>query len=253
MSTKIILALDYSDGIEADKIESFLDIRIVRLLFDYVDGFKINHTLYGLVDHILNIKHPDKELFVDFKLWDTPNTVKNVIEHIIKHQATMTTVSTYNNPEVFKTISEYGNDIKLLGVSFLTSWTDQEVNDINAYQEINDLSESLLTKVDLWRRHINRISEYNFSGVVCPVEDIRYINQIDDSLIKVCPGIRLEKYLSFSHTNSTGDYTGQIKVSTMAEAEKQGADYVVVGRSITNAKDPIKAIKDMRGVLYINK
>lgn len=240
MSTKIILALDYSDGIEADKIESFLDIRIVRLLFDYVDGFKINHTLYGLVDHILNIKHPDKELFVDFKLWDTPNTVKNVIEHIIKHQATMTTVSTYNNPEVFKTISGYGKDIKLLGVSSLTSWTDQEVNDING---------SMFTKVDLWRRHINRISEYNFSGVVCPVEEVQYINQIDKKLIKVCPGIRLEKYLSFSHTNSTGDYTGQIKVSNMAEAEKQGADYVVVGRSVTNAKDPIKAIKDMRGVL----
>jgi len=236
LSTKIILALDYSDGIEADKIESFLDIRIVRLLFDYVDGFKINHTLYGLVDHILNIKHPDKELFVDFKLWDTPNTVKNVIEHIVKHQATMTTVSTYNNPEVFKTISGYGKDIKLFGVSSLTSWTDQELNDING---------SMFTKVDLWRRHINRISEYNFSGVVCPVEDIQYINQIDDSLIKVCPGIRANNY--------NGDYTGQIKVSTMADAEKQGADYVVVGRSITNAKDPIKAIKAMKEGTYINK
>ena len=236
MSTKIILALDYSNGIEADKI--------VRLLFDYVDGFKINHTLYGLVDHILNIKHPDKELFVDFKLWDTPNTVKNVIEHIIKHQATMTTVSTYNNSEVFKAISGYGKDIKLFGVSSLTSWTDQELNDING---------SMYTKVDLWRRHINRISEYNFSGVVCPVEDIQYINQIDDSLIKVCPGIRLEKYLSFSHTNSTGDYTGQIKVSNMAEAENQGADYVVAVRSITNTKDPIKAIKAMKEGTYINK
>ena len=157
----------------------------------------------------------------------------------------MTTVSTYNNSEAFETISEYGrNDIKLLGVSSLTSWTDQELNDING---------SMYTKVDLWRIHINRISEYNFSGVVCPVEDIRYINQIDDSLIKVCPGIRLEKYLSFSHTNSTGDYTGQIKVSNMAEAEKQGADYVVAGRSITNTKDPLKAIMAMKEGTYINK
>ena len=240
MSTKIILALDHLDEVKAYKD--------TKLLVDYVDGFKINHTLFSLVQTYSKfVIHQDKELFVDFKLWDTPNTVKNVIECILKSNATMTTISTYNNPKVFKAISEYGNDIKLLGVSFLTSWTDQEINDINGYQEINDLSESLLTKVDLWRRHINRISEYNFSGVVCPVEDIQYINQIDDSLIKVCPGIRLEKYLSFSHTNSTGDYTGQIKVSTMAEAEKQGADYVVVGRSITNAKDPIKAIKDIGG------
>ena len=220
MSTKIILALDYSDGIEAD--------RITKLLFDYVDGFKINHTLYGLIEYI-GIKRPDKELFVDFKLWDTPTTVKNVVEDLIKHQVTMTTVSTYNNPEVFKTISEYGKDIKLLGVSSLTSWTDQEVNDING---------SMFTKVDLWRKHINRISEYNFSGVVCPVEDVQYINKIDDTLMKVCPGIR-----PLSHTNSTGDYTGQVKVSTMADARKQGADYVVVGRSIIDAKDPLRAIK----------
>ena len=220
MSTKIILALDYSDGIEAD--------RITKLLFDYVDGFKINHTLYGLIEYI-GIKRPDKELFVDFKLWDTPNTVKNVVEYLSKHQVTMATVSTYNNPEVFKTISEYGKDIKLLGVSSLTSWTDQEVNDING---------SMFTKVDLWRKHINRISEYNFSGVVCPVEDVQYINKIDDTLMKVCPGIR-----PLSHTNSTGDYTGQVKVSTMADARKQGADYVVVGRSIIDAKDPLRAIK----------
>ena len=228
MSTKIILALDYSNGIEADKI--------VRLLSDYVDGFKINHTLYGLVDYI-SVKRPDKELFVDFKLWDTPNTVKNVVEDVIKRGATMTTVSTYNNSEAFKTISEYGrNDIKLFAVSLLTSWTDQELNDING---------SMYTKVDLWRRHINRISEYNFSGVVCPVEDIQYINQIDDSLIKVCPGIRANNY--------NGDYTGQIKVGTMNDAEEQGADYVVVGRSITNAKDPIKAIKAMKEGTFINK
>ena len=220
MSTKIILALDYSDGIEAD--------RIAKLLFDYVDGFKINHTLCGLMEYI-GIKHPNKELFVDFKLWDTPNTVKNVVEYLIKHQVTMATVSTYNNPEVFKTISEYGKDIKLLGVSSLTSWADQEVNDING---------SMFTKVDLWRKHINRISEYNFSGVVCPVEDVQYINKIDDTLMKVCPGIR-----PLSHTNSTGDYTGQVKVSTMADARKQGADYVVVGRSIIDAKDPLRAIK----------
>ena len=96
MSTKIILALDHLDGLEADKT--------VKLLFDYVDGFKVNHTLYGLVDYI-NVKHPDKELFVDFKLWDTPNTVRNVVKDVISHGATMTTVSTYNNPEVFEIIS----------------------------------------------------------------------------------------------------------------------------------------------------
>ena len=74
MNPKIILALDNMDGLTADKT--------TRLLLDYVDGFKINHTLYGLADYI-NVKHPDKELFVDFKLWDTPNPVKNVVNDVI--------------------------------------------------------------------------------------------------------------------------------------------------------------------------
>ena len=93
----------------------------------------------------------------------------------------------------------------------------------------------MFSKIDLWRKHINRISDCNFTGVICPVEEIQYIDQIDNKLMKVCPGISPYKQLS--------DYTGQVKVSSMDNARKKGADYVVVGRSIINAEDPLKAIK----------
>ena len=222
MNPKIILALDGMDGLSADKT--------VKLLFDYVDGFKVNHTLYGLVDYI-NVKDPDKELFVDFKLWDTSNTVRNVIKDVISHGATMTTVSTYNNPEVFKIISEYGKDIKLFAVSSLTSWTTEEASIINGGTQWTGEE----TIPDLWKDHLSRISDCNFTGVICPVEEIEYIDQIDDKLLKVCPGISPNKWLS--------NYTGQVKVSSMDNARKKGADYVVVGRSIIDAEDPLKAIK----------
>ena len=222
MNPKIILALDNMDGLTADKT--------TRLLLDYVDGFKINHTLYGLADYI-NVKHSDKELFVDFKLWDTPNTVKNVVKDIISHGATMTTVSTYNNPEVFKIISEYGNDIKLFAVSSLTSWTTEEASIINGGTQWTGEE----TIPDLWKEHLSRISDCNFTGVICPVEEIQYIDQIDDKLLKICPGISPNKWLS--------NYTGQVKVSSMDNAREKGADYVVVGRSILGAEDPLEAIK----------
>ena len=227
MNPKIILALDGMDGLTADKT--------TRLLWDYVDGFKINHTLYGLADYI-NVKDPDKELFVDFKLWDTSNTVRNVIKDVISHGATMTTVSTYNNPEVFKIISEYGrNDIKLFGVSSLTSWTTEEASIINGtWLPPHQMTGQEIIS-DLWKNHLKRISDCNFTGVICPVEEIEYIDQIDDKLLKVCPGISPNKWLS--------NYTGQVKVSSMDNARKKGADYVVVGRSIINAEDPLKAIK----------
>ena len=224
MNPKIILALDGMDGLTADKT--------TRLLLDYVDGFKVNHTLYGLVDYI-NVKHPDKELFVDFKLWDTPNTVRNVVKDIISHGATMTTVSTYNNPEVFKIISEYGNDIKLFAVSSLTSWTTEEASIINGGTQWTGEE----TIPDLWKEHLSRISDCNFTGVICPVKEIKYIDQIDKNLIKVCPGISPNKWLS--------NYTGQVKVSSMNNARKKGADYVVVGRSIIGANDPLEAIKTL--------
>ena len=222
MNPKIILALDHLDGLEADKT--------VKLLFDYVDGFKVNHTLYGLVDYI-NVKHPDKELFVDFKLWDTPNTVRNVVKDVINHGATMTTVSTYNNPEVFEIISEYGKDIKLFAVSSLTSWTTEEASIINGGTQWTGEE----TIPDLWKDHLKRISDCNFTGVICPVKEIQYIDQIDKNLIKVCPGISPNKWLS--------NYTGQVKVSSMDNAREKGADYVVVGRSILGAEDPLEAIK----------
>ena len=212
------------DGLTADKT--------TKLLWDYVDGFKINHTLYGLVDYI-NVKDPDKELFVDFKLWDTSNTVRNVIKDVISHGATMTTVSTYNNPEVFKIISEYGRDIKLFAVSSLTSWTTEEASIINGGTQW--IGEETIP--DLWEDHLKRISDCNFTGVICPVEEIQYIDQIDKNLIKVCPGISPYKRLS--------DYTGQVKVSSMDNAREKGADYVVVGRSILGAEDPLEAIKTL--------
>ena len=200
MNPKIILALDGMDGLTADKT--------TRLLLDYVDGFKINHTLYGLADYI-NVKHSDKELFVDFKLWDTPNTVKNVVKDIISHGATMTTVSTYNNPEVFKIISEYGKDIKLFAVSSLTSWTTEEASIINGGTQWTGEE----TIPDLWKEHLSRISDCNFTGVICPVKEIKYIDQIDKNLIKVCPGISPNKWLS--------NYTGQVKVSSMDNAREK--------------------------------
>ena len=183
-----------------------------------------------MADYI-NVKHPDKELFVDFKLWDTPNTVKNVVKDVIKHGATMTTVSTYNNPEVFKIISEYGNDIKLFAVSSLTSWTTEEASIINGGTQWTGEE----TIPDLWKDHLSRISDCNFTGVICPVEEIQYIDQIDDKLLKICPGISPNKWLS--------NYTGQVKVSSMNNAREKGADYVVVGRSILGAEDPLEAIK----------
>ena len=89
-----------------------------------VDGFKINHLLWEQSEILKSFAD---ELFIDCKLWDTPNTVEQVLNRIIKKGATMTTISTHNNDAVFEVCEQYANDIKLLGVTYLTSWTSSEV------------------------------------------------------------------------------------------------------------------------------
>ena len=115
---KVILSLE--------KQEHFL---IAEKVQDYVDGWKIGHIGYGITkydrtDPWARLNHyrlaPSKEIFFDFKLWDTPNTVKTVIEMCIKSDATMATVSTFNNDAVYKELEQYKDDIKLLAVTYLS-------------------------------------------------------------------------------------------------------------------------------------
>ncbi len=197
---KILLSLETKESLE-----------IFPYLGKYVDGVKINHLLWNEVD--FNIEE-GKELFVDFKLWDTLNTVKTVVERIIKNGGTMTTISTLNNPEVFHALKEFSDDIKLLGVSFLTSWRHKRQS---------------------WEDHVELTEPNGFKGMVCSAKDIP---NIKSNLLKVCPGI------TYGHNTS-----GQVRTTTPKEAQDLGADYIVIGRAVTASKNPIETLKEIRKTL----
>ena len=215
----IIVALDYTNPLEA--------LEMAAKLRDHVDGFKINHALWSQSVYIKD--YTSKELFIDCKLWDTPNTIKTVVEKIIAKGASMTTISTLNSPEVFETLKQYNNDIRLLGVTSLTSWTQQEEYDIHHKSPYH-----------IWETHITKIRD-NFAGIICPVPDLPIIDKIDPDydLIRVCPGIKYETKLK-----------GQSRTGTPKEAQELGADYVVIGRSITQASDPVERVKEIYDSLH---
>ena len=199
---KIIIALDNVDRSQILKFSN--DV------YEYVDGFKINHTLLDFPETIAN----HKELFIDCKLWDTPNTMKQVVEKIIEKGATMTTISTLNNPEVFHALKEFSDDIKLLGVSFLTSWRHKRQS---------------------WKDHVKLTESNGFKGMICSAKDI---SDIKSNLLKVCPGI------TYGNNNS-----GQIRTTTPKEAQDLGADYIVIGRAVTESQEPIQTLKEIRETL----
>ena len=132
---KLIIALDNT------KFDKAFELMIS--LAPYVDGFKINHIL---LEHTTMFENYEGDLFVDLKLFDTPHTVCSVIENILEKGATMTTISTFNNTEVFKNLLQYSEDIKFLGVTYLTSWSAEEQFEITRE-----------SRSDMWNSHIKRI------------------------------------------------------------------------------------------------
>ena len=197
---------------------------LIVSLGPHVDGFKINHTLWERTSMFTKY---EGELFVDLKLWDTPNSVCSVVEQILQKGATMTTISTFNNSEVFQCLHQYSEDIKLLGVTYLTSWNPEEQFQIT--REMPYI---------MWRRHIERIKKYGFAGIVCSAQDIQDIKRVDDNLLRVCPGI------TFKSSNS-----GQVRTTTPRRAQEDGADYAIIGRSITKANHPVETIEKIKKTL----
>jgi len=188
-------------------------------LAPHCDGFKINHTL---LEHSSMFTNYEGEVMIDLKLWDTPNSVCSIVEKILETPATMCTVSTLNNEEVFKELHQYSEDIKLLGVTYLTSWSSTE-----QFEIIREMP------YDMWRRNLTRIRKYGFAGIVCSAHDISDIK--DDSILRICPGI------TFQSSNS-----GQSRTTSPRRAMELGADYAVIGRSITKAKDPVEIITEIK-------
>ena len=94
-------------------LETKQSIEVADRIVDYVDGFKINHLLWDEIiawpdDWAKNLK---KELFVDFKLWDTPNTVETVVKKVIDRGGTMVSINAHNCQATFERLKNLSADI----------------------------------------------------------------------------------------------------------------------------------------------
>ena len=94
------------------------------------------------------------------------------------------------------------------------------------------------SKCDMWNNHIKRIRKFNFSGIVCSARDIEDIDETDKTLLRVCPGI------TFKSSNS-----GQVRIASPRCAEELGADYAIIGRSITKTDQPLETLKMIKSTL----
>jgi orotidine-5'-phosphate decarboxylase len=165
------------------------------------------------------------DIFLDLKLHDIPNTVKESIKGLIPLPIKMLTIHTSGGLEMMKAAMEAVKDtnIKVFGVTALTSLSDKDTNDI--YQR---------DALELVNAMLELAEEASLDGVVCSPHELILVSE-RDSLLSITPGIRL--------TQSNDD---QSRVMTPKQAIDLGADYLVIGRPITESED----IKESLNKIY---
>ncbi|MBR4874738.1 MAG: orotidine-5'-phosphate decarboxylase [Clostridia bacterium] len=222
MGKDVIIACDFPGR---DEVLKFLD------KFEGKKPFvKIGMELfYGAGPEIVReIKQRGHKIFLDLKLHDIPNTVKKAMSVLSNLDVDMTNLHASGAKPMMEAAIEGltrpdGTRPILIAVTQLTS-TSQEV------MERDILIEKPIDKVVM--HYAKCAKEAGLDGVVCsPQEAEKVHNECGKSFLTVTPGVRF----------ADGDIGDQVRVMTPAEAKKIGSDYIVVGRPITAAEDPVKA------------
>lgn len=216
---KVICALDTGDLGEA--------LRIVRRLSPRITRFKVGHALtlpHGL-DVIAQLQDAGAaKIFLDLKLHDIPNSVALAVREAARHRVWMTTLHIAGGPAMMTAAVEEARSFgeeqapNLVGVSVLTS-LDQHV--LTDHLGIGRTIEEHMV-------YLSRLAiECGMDGVVCSCHEIKPIRAVVGHGIIVTPGIRL----------STGEVHDQRRVGTARQALDDGADYLVIGRALTDSPD----------------
>ena len=222
MGKDVIIACDFDS---AEKTFAFLDrftgkkpfVKIGMELY-YAEGPSI----------VREIKKRGHKIFLDLKLHDIPNTVNKAMAVLSRLDVDMTNLHAAGTKRMMEAAIEGltrpdGTRPMLIAVTQLTS-TDQESmeNDLLIHEPID--------KVVMHYAHNAKLA--GLDGVVCsPLEAGKVHDVCGEGFVTVTPGVRF----------ADGDIGDQKRVMTPAEAKKIGSDYIVVGRPITAAADPVAA------------
>lgn len=227
MAKDVIIALDFPSGeVALDFLKNFKDEKVyvkVGMELFYKEGPSI----------INEIKKLGHKIFLDLKIHDIPNTCKGATNSLISLDVDMINYHVAGGKKMLSEASEIVNKEKpemiTLGVTMLTS-TDEDV----MHNELKIDREKTLK--DLVLDYARLAKEANLSGIVCSALEVPKIKEnLGDDFITVTPGIRKVK--------GTDD---QKRVVTPSEARELGSDYIVVGRPITKAEDPLKEYKEIK-------
>jgi orotidine-5'-phosphate decarboxylase len=215
---RLIVALDLPSIREAE--------RLIERLDDSVTFYKIGYQLAferGLqLASALAAAH--KNVFLDMKLHDIANTVARGVENVARMGVRFLTVHAYPQTMRAALAAKAGSDLQLLAVTVLTSYDDTDLAEAGYSVGVEQLvAERAAQARDL-----------KIDGIVCSAEEAAALRLIiGPDMLLVAPGIR----------PAGSERDDQKRVATPASAIAAGVDYVVVGRPIVAAPDPLAAVE----------
>lgn len=219
---RLILALDVSSRAEAE--------RVVDLLGDSIAFYKLGLQLFMAGDYfelLESLRKKNKKVFVDLKFFDVPQTVRAAVAQL-KHRGA-TFVSVHGNDSILQAAVKEKNGTKILAVTVLTSLDQADIEALGFKCQLKDL---VLSRAQ-------RALQLGCDGVISSgLEAPELRTSLGDSFLIVTPGIRPLKNVD-----------DQKRTVDVKQAFLNGADYIVVGRPILEASDPLAKAKEFQQII----
>ena len=222
MGKDVIIACDFASK---EQVFAFLD-----KFEDEKPFVKIGMELFNAEgpDIVREIKKRGHKIFLDLKLHDIPNTVKKAMAVLSRLDVDMTNVHASGTIAMMEAAlegltREDGTCPLLIAVTQLTSTSEERMR-----------SDLLIEKPidEVVMHYAGCAAKAGLDGVVCsPLEAKKVHKTCGEGFLTVTPGVRF----------ADGDKGDQVRVMTPAQAKEIGSDYIVVGRPITAAADPVAA------------
>ena len=223
MKSPIIVALD---------IESERALELAKKLNPQECKVKVGSQLFTADGPIIieKLNELGFDIFLDLKFHDIPNTVKKAVEEVIKMGVWMLNVHSLGGKEMLRAAYEVVEKVSikplLVGVTVLTSLNDKSLKEVGLGLNTED---QVLLLAELCQTE-------GLNGVVCSANELSVLRKhLEEDFLLVTPGIR----------SSGQESDDQKRISTASEAISNGADYIVIGREISNEIDPSKKIRQI--------
>ncbi|MBD22285.1 MAG: orotidine-5'-phosphate decarboxylase [Alphaproteobacteria bacterium] len=219
METKnyIFCALDFSDLEQT--------ISFTKKIKDHVGGIKLGLEFFTKNGPrgVEKLKKMGLPIFLDLKLHDIPNTVKQSLRNVLDLSPNYVTVHLSGGYKMIQELKDIKQETKIIGISLLTSLNDEDLKNMG-YNFGQKVFISNLVKAGV---------KAGVDGIVSSPKEVKELKKNYKDLIFVTPGIRL----------STDKKDDQKRIESPRFAVQAGSNILVIGRPITKSKDPLKSIE----------